>query len=152
VPIPDRYEELPDWVATHLAGRLVLHPRALRGVKDAVYEDVHLVYEGLLLLAKQYREMQLGFDGAKQRFEVELGRLELKCSGSISKERAGEQGDTYFIRYPSSASPRKFLDLHLTKSNSREPRFGLRIYFFWDDETQQVVVGWLPSHLDTRIT
>jgi hypothetical protein len=152
VPIPDSYEELPDWVATHLTGRLVLHSRALRGVKEAVYEDVELVYRGLLLLAKQFRDTQLGFDGAIDKFEAELGRLELKCTGSISRERAGEQGETYFVRHPTSASPRVFLDQHLTKSNSREARYALRIYFFWDGDTQQVVVGWLPSHLDNRMT
>lgn len=33
IPIPETYDELPQWVETHLAERLVLHPRAKRGLK-----------------------------------------------------------------------------------------------------------------------
>lgn len=63
--------------------------------------------------------------------------------------RAGEEGDTYFVRY---AGRRMELDRHLKKGNSREPRRCFRLYFFWENDEQQVVVGWMPSHLDTRIT
>ena len=44
------------------------------------------------------------------------------------------------------------LDRHLKGRNSRDPRLGFRLYFFWDDDTEQVVVGWLPNHLETRAT
>ena len=44
------------------------------------------------------------------------------------------------------------LDRHLKKGNSRNSRHCFRLYFFWDDEDEQVVVGWLTSHLDTRQT
>ncbi len=40
----------------------------------------------------------------------------------------------------------------LKKGISREARYCFRLYFCYDEETQQVVVGWLPSHLDTRAT
>lgn len=59
-----------------------------------------------------------------------------------------EQGDAYFVRWPYSDSPRCFLGMHLRNTgNTRDPARCLAIYFFWDPDTLQVVVGWLPSHL-----
>ena len=38
---------------------------------------------------------------------------------------------------------------HLCKGNARDPRFCMRIYFFYDENTQKVIVGHMPSHLPT---
>lgn len=35
---------------------------------------------------------------------------------------------------------------------SKDRRYCLRIYFFWDDQDQIVVIGDLPHHLDTSDT
>jgi hypothetical protein len=152
IAIPTNYDDMPEWVEVQLAGRLVFHPRALQGVKKAKYEDIGLVYKCLLLLAGEYRNMRLGLDGAKKGWEDGLGRLELRFDKSISKERAGEQGDTYFVRYPLGANQRQFLELHLRKGTTKDDRYCLGIYFFYDEDSNQVVVGSLPSHLDTRAT
>jgi hypothetical protein len=152
IPIPDSYEEMQDWVNRHLIGRLVLHTRALRGLKDAQYEDAALVYKGLLMLANEYRNQCLGRDGANESFKAKYETLGLSFARSISKERAGEQGDEYFVRFPTNSSPKQFLEWHLRKGSTKDERHCLGIYFFWNDDTQQVVVGWLPSHLDNRMT
>lgn len=152
IEIPDNYEDLEHWVAQHLVGRLVLHSRSLRGLKHACFEDVPLVYRSLLLLANEYRNQCLGRDGAKAAFEKKLADDGLRIDRSISKERAGEQGDEYFVRFPTSASPKRFLEWHLRKGTTKDDRYCMGIYFFWDEDTSQVVVGWLPSHLDNRMT
>ena len=152
ISIPDSYDEMQDWVNRHLLGRLVLHSRALRALKDAIYEDVTLVYKGLALLANEYRNQCLGRNDANEKFKARCDEFGLSFSRSISKERAGEQGDTYFVRFPTPSSPRQFLEWHLRKGSAKDDRLCLGIYFCWDDETQQVVVGWLPSHLSNRMT
>ncbi len=152
ISIPSSYEEMSDWVDEHLTGRLVLHSRASRGIKDAKYEDVELVYKSLLLLANEYRDRCLGHHGAKERFEEMYRSLNLDYDRSISKTRANEQGDQYFVRFPASSASKRFLEWHLRKGTTKDNRYCLGIYFFWDQETQQVVVGWLPSHLDNRMT
>ncbi len=53
IPIPDNYSVMEPWCQHHLEGRLMLHPRAVRELKDAQYRDVELVYESLLLLGNQ---------------------------------------------------------------------------------------------------
>lgn len=152
IEIPQDYEDLPEWVSRNLAGRLTLLPRAIRAVRDARYENSELVYRSLLLLANEYRNMKLGYDGAKKTFDRRTCDLELRCSPSISRERAGEKGDTYFVKYPIHTTNRRFLEQHVRKGKAKDDLYCMAIYFFWDDETQQVVVGWLPSHLDNRLT
>jgi len=152
IEIPQSYDDLPDWVSTNLSGRLVLHPRAIRAVQDARYEKVELVYRVLLLLAQEYRDKKLGRDGAQDAFDTQRKNLKVEDSPSISRERAGEEGDTYFVQYPNHTTSKCFLERHICKGTTRDDRYCLRVYFFWDNDTGQVVVGWLPSHLENRLT
>jgi len=148
--IPDNYDDMPEWVEEHFTGRLVLHPRAIQGIKKAKYNDILLVYQCLILLAREYRNMRLGYDDAKQEWEDELARRKLRYDPSITGSRAGEQGETYFVCHPPGSNRRRALERHLCKGSTKDDQYCLRIYFFWDDDSSQVVVGWLPSHLDTR--
>ncbi len=152
IPIPDSYDELPRWVEQNLVGRLLLHPRAKRGLRTADYEEVQLVYRSLLLLANEYRATQRGEERARQALDARITELGLHLSRSIAPGRAGQQGDEYFLKYPLGTDKTSFLELHLRKGNSKKTQYCLAIYFFWDEQTEQVVVGWLPSHLDNRMT
>lgn len=150
ISIPSGYEGMAEWVETNLAGRLVFHPRAQRALADAQFDDPPLVYRSLILLAGHYRDMKRGIAGSKMAFERELSNLGLRYGHSISKERAGEQSEHYFIQY---AGQRHFIDSHLRKNgNTRAPRRCLAIYFFWHDESEQIVVCSLPGHLPNAIS
>jgi len=149
IVIPDELDDLQEWVQRNLSGRLSLHPRAVRAAKKSPYEDVPLVYRSLLLLADEYREMRLN-RLQKEDFEARLTEMGLEFERSITRERAGEQGDTYFVEYPAGSGRKAFLEYHLRKGTTKDDRYSLRIYFFWDAEEQQVVVGSLPGHLETR--
>ena len=152
IPIPETYEGMTDWVDRHLAGRLVFLPRAARALKDAVYHDAPLVYRGLLLLANEYRNMRLGFEGEKERFEARCGELALRFGGSMTEVAAGQYESEYYVDYPVGSGLRQMLDFHLRKGNSRDDRLCLGIYFFWDEQARLVAVGSLPAHLRTRAT
>lgn len=149
VELPASYDEMNAWVEEHLAGRLTLHTRALRGLKEAAFEDVALVGRALLLLADAYRGTQTGWPGADRVFEAGLKELGLRYSRSIARHRAGEEGDTYFVSY---RGEEHFLEWHLRKGSGKDARRCLGIYFFWHTASEQVVVGWLTSHLDNRMT
>jgi hypothetical protein len=150
--LPSEYDEFPEWVASQFAGRLVFHPRALRGLKDGAYDDVDLVGRTLLLLANEFRDRERGIPGADREFDQRYKELGLRFGRSIAPERAGEEGDTYFVRYPVGGADNRFLEWHLRKGSDKDQRYCLAIYFFWDEDTHQVVVGWLPSHLENRMT
>ncbi len=147
---PTTYEEMPDWVDDRLAGRLSLHQRARRTLKKAVYNDVDLVYNCLLLLAREYRDMKMGINRAKEEFERKCGELEVHIGGSITRTRAGEEGETYFVKYPPGSDQKRFIDLHLRKGTTKDDQLCLAIYFFYDKDKEEVVVCSLPAHLGNR--
>ena len=103
-------------------------------------------------MAGPYRDMRRGIL-SKADFDEQLrSPHNFGIERSISETRAGEQGDTYFVTYPVGARNTHLLEWYLTYGNSYEARYCLRIYFFWDKTEEVVVIGWLPSHLDNRLT
>jgi hypothetical protein len=146
---PNNYQEIPLWIQSEFAGRLQLCGKALRGLREAKYEDIELVCDLIELLATSYVNSKRGAESAWHRFEDEITRWGVEFSKSISGSRAGEQGDEYFITH---RNRKRFLEWHLKKGNSRDPRRDLRIYFFWDEEDEEVVLGYLTGHLDNRLT
>ena len=151
IVLPDNYRDMGDWVRQNLAGRLILLPRAERAAAKADYSEASMVYRALLILANEYRNSRMG-TGTDEEFRSALAKFGMDFSGSIDKSRAGEEGDAYYVNYPLGTDRREFLQYHIERGNSREARYCMRIYFFWDSETSQVVVGWLPSHLSNRIS
>lgn len=151
IPIPNNYKVMGEWVKEHLAGRLVLLPRAERAASKAEYTEVVMVYRALLILANEYRDSRMG-TGTDKAFRDALAQHGMDFSGSIDRSRAGQEGEAYYINYPIGTTQRVFLQFHLERGNRHENRYCMRIYFFWDEDTNQVVVGWLPSHLSNRIS
>lgn len=150
VPIPGTLEGFEVWSQNHLAGAVELHNRAYHGVKKSEYEDPSLLYRALLLLRNYYVPMrQRGGDELIKAYKLALDHLHLDESQTFGGSGWGEEGETYFVNY---GGRRRLLERHLKKGASRESRRCFRLYFFWDDEAQNVVVGWLPSHLDSRMT
>jgi hypothetical protein len=150
IPIPESLDDLQAWAEKYLTGIVELHNRAFQGIKRSQYQDESFLYQALLLLRNYHVPMRRNpSDEAKRAYEEECKRLGLEESGTISKERVGEQGETYLVKY---AGKKRLLDRHLKKGASKDQRNCFRLYFFWDDDSEQAVVGWLPSHLDTRET
>lgn len=144
-PDPTEYAQIKSWVAESFSGQLRLTPRADKGLRSAVYEKIEDVVAGLRLLADPYRRMKTGtFDPLE--FEQQCRALGFEETRSVSRITAGQKGDAYFVTY---AGKKCFLDRHLKKGTSKDPRYCLRIYFFWDAEAEMVVVGSLPEHLST---
>ncbi len=148
--IPDAFDDLERWAARHLAGKVTLTGRAIRAAKDSPFEDARLAYRALLILRDRYVPMRRegGLD-LKEAYRKALEKEALQEQPTFAGTRSGEHGDVYFVRH---RGRRRELDLHLKGSDSRDPRFGFRLYFFWDNENEEVVVGSLPNHLKTRIT
>lgn len=148
--IPSDLDDVQAWCEANLGGAVSIMSRAYRGLKDSEFEDVGLIYRSLLMLRDAYVPMKRhGGQAMMEVFHKACGELGLTEEPTGSRTRAGEEGDEYFIRI---RGRRRYLDRHLKKGASREARLCFRLYFTWDDEDEQVVVGWLPSHLDTRIS
>ena len=76
-----------------------LHARALRGLRDAVFDDIGMVCKLLELLAIDYVDSKRGDREAWRRFEDGIRALGADISKSISETRVGEQGEEYYVRY-----------------------------------------------------
>ncbi|MCS6879060.1 MAG: hypothetical protein RMK73_13915 [Geminicoccaceae bacterium] len=145
VPALSRYAELASWAERHLAGRLVLLPRAIREARDGLFEDVALVGRALLYLAGPYRRMRIEGGEAARRANAE-------ALAELGIENSAVGGD--LERFPERfrvvwRGQNRLLDFHVKKGNARDPRRCLRIYYFWDEQEALVVVGSLPGHIRT---
>ncbi|NKA33297.1 hypothetical protein ACQVRY_13860 [Ralstonia pseudosolanacearum] len=148
VPIPQKLDGFESWCNEHLAGTVYMAPRAYQGARKGQFEEIPLIYKALLLLKEHYVPMRIfGGDAEKNAYDQAL------CSFHLEEGHTGDAAkfneDQYTVQY---AGRRRVLDHHLKTGNSHDPRYCFRLYFFWDDEDQVVVVGWLPSHLDTKAT
>ena len=151
--IPESYDELKDWADRSLPGRVIITPRAQRDTKDGNFKDVSLVYRCLQILGNEYWRMRTQGGGeAAAACENALKQLGVKNERTGKEQLLREQDDTFLV--PWGPGGRKhLLEWHLKNGgNTRDPARCLRIYYFWDDDTQQVVVGSLPGHLHTRAT
>jgi hypothetical protein len=95
-------DELESWcLSEHLRGRLLVLPRAIDEAKRSQFEDVPLVYRSINLLAREYWDLRVsGGLERKHRWHAGLEALGLSVAPSISKSRAGEQKNAYFVNYP----------------------------------------------------
>jgi len=142
-----KLREIAEWAALH-SDRIVILPRAISAARKSEFQEPELVFSALDILASDYAAAKKGIgprDAAKNR----LAAMNMEIGGSVDPSVAGSAGDDYFVHW---RGRRRFLDQHLKKGTSRDPRYTLRIYFTWDEELQKPVVGWLPSHLDNSRT
>lgn len=148
--IPETLEDFEDWCGRELSDAVVVLNRAYRGAKKSDYEDIELIYDAMLLLRDYYVPMRRNGGGElRDLFDAKARALGIELSRSFHGTGYGEHDNEYTVDY---GGRKRLLDLHLKKGTAREPRHCFRLYFFWDDEEEQVVVGWLPSHLTTRAT
>ena len=143
---PDNWDELEQWCEEHLAGRLVLTSKALHHARRSRFLDVSFAYRVLWFLAEHYVPARC--DGGED-FKTGLGEMGLEVSpvGRSALERSSK--DTYSTDYKGE---RVALDWHVKGSNSRDPRYGFRIYFHWDAKERCMVIGSLPEHLDNHLS
>jgi hypothetical protein len=147
-PIPDTLDVLGDWCQEHLVGTVDVTNRALQAARKSDFVDIPFIYKSLLLLRDHYVPMRVeGTQERRESFDRALEELQLEesATGDAIKYAA----DQYSVQYGSARRP---LDRHLKGRNARDRRFGFRLYFFWEEESEVAVVGWLPSHLDNRLT
>lgn len=152
---PKSYYEISEWVAANFADKLFLHSRAARNLKSATFERVELVCAALRLLAEAYWPLKMATDDTRAELARawEHGMRELGIDYSptgMAESRMGEFRDAYTIDYQLGQSSRQVMGPHLRYGSNKDNRYCMRVYFLWDDERDLIVIGHLPSHLDTR--
>jgi hypothetical protein len=144
------YDEIALWANTELAPDVVVTAKAVRETeKTANFHDIVLFQEALLLLKNYYAPMRKNptdqrlyrqFRDACKRFPIEETQV-LK-----NLKDADKLDPRYFVMYKGK---RRLCERHLKyRANDWNPTTSFRIYFFWDEATQKVVIGHMPTHLD----
>lgn len=138
-PLPLEWGDFVDWLGKTYPDRVLLTPSARRMLKSPDYENVELVARSIAWLATEHHETRVKGGGSLRDVAVESGIINASCGG-----------DTY----PTDWKGRRYdVDWHIkTNSNSRDPKRCLRIYYFWEAETQQTIIDHMPSHRRTGMT
>lgn len=135
--LPESWPDFVEWADIELAGKLTLTPRARRMVKEPEFEDARLAAECLVWLANEARQSLIG--------KSDLLLSDAPVADGVKNAHCG--GDAFDLKW----QDRTFTaDWHIKNGgNTRDPKRCLRIYWFWDDSTQQVVVAEMPAHRKT---
>lgn len=137
--LPESWTDFADWCDEALAGRLALTPSARRSLKAPAFGDPATAARCLLWLATICRDRRLNGGGSLRDELVQPGIRNCLCGG-----------DAYDVSWqgrPYTA------DWHIKNGgNTRDPAHCLRIYYFWDDASQQIVVSDMPAHRVTAAT
>ena len=139
VPFPTTWRDFATWCDEFLKGRLVLAPPARRALSDAQFQDVGLAARSLMWLAGDYRLGRL--EGGNPQLHGSISDVD----GTIFNAPCG--GDSFKFRWEGA---NRQVEWHVKRgANTRDPRRCLRIYYFWDRTSQQVVVASMPGHRKT---
>lgn len=139
VELPESWDRFADWCDEVLSGRVMLSSRARRETKSADFDDPQAAARGLLWLANEYRDSRI--NGA-------VGDLRKPIADGIHNDRCG--ADSFDFAWNGRQEP---VEWHIKNGgNTRDPQRCLRIYYFWDEESQIVIVASMPAHVRTGAT
>lgn len=138
-PLPQEWSEFTDWLDQTYPDKVLLTPAARRMARSPEFVDVVLVARSISWLATVQHDRRVNGGGSLRDVQIENGILNSPCGG-----------DTYAADFKGR---RYDVDWHVkTGGNVRDPKRCLRIYYFWEPETQQTVIDHLPSHRRTSAT
>jgi hypothetical protein len=137
IQLPDNWNDFANWCDINLAGRVILTPQSRRGLRSPLFGDIELAAKCLLWLANDYRVFKLSSEtGTLRDVVIAPGVVNAHCGTDVFK-----------IDWQSSSHD---VEWHIKKGgNTRDPARCLRIYYFWDESSQQVVIASMPAHRRT---
>lgn len=139
VKLPEDWNGFADWCDDVLSGRVTLSSKARREVKSASFDEPQTAARCLLWLANEYRDSRLNGSTGDLRKPLESG---------IQNDRVG--GDCFEFKWNDRNVP---VEWHIKNGgNTHDPRRCLRIYYFWDEDSQTVVIATMPAHIRTGAT
>ena len=148
---PSKTEDIPEWVEKQFAGKLIFHNRAIGEIKKTPTgkTDMSLVCDAINYLANEYRDERLGLiskDESNNICSDKYNRsFEVTPVGEKSIEMYTKEYKVKYRKNQNVKSKEVLLDQHLKVGKGNKDN--LRIYFFYDEEKDLIVVGSLPKHL-----
>lgn len=143
---PSEYPAVAKWAEQQFSGKLLLLPQAVKSLERGCYFSLELVCRGLELLANEYRDAQMSNDSTPLTAVCKKHGLTIRRASGKAKI---SQDSNWYVNYPEGNDVRRFLEYKIERGFGKSPRHVLRIYFFYDSDNSLVVVGHLPSQLES---
>ena len=138
-PFPTTWNAFSDWCTQNLVGQVQLSGRALRETTAPKFKDVQTATRCLCWLAEDYRD---------QRMKGGEGDLRVQIEPGIYNDRCGADSFQFLWK-----GEHRDVEWHIKNGgNTRDPSRCLRIYYFWDNESQQIIIASMPDHRRTAAT
>jgi hypothetical protein len=133
---PVDWDSFSSWCETNFSGRLALSPSARKGLKKPDFEDVALTAKCIGWLASDARDRFMNGGGTIANITIFDGVLNAPCGS-----------DEYDFDFQGR---RLQASWHVKNGgNTRQPERCLRIYYAFDDVSQQIIVSDMPAHKRT---
>ena len=137
--IPDSWDGFAEWCDQNFVGRCVLAPAARRGIRKPAFLDVALAGRCLRWLASTCRDRRINGGGSLANIPIEEGVENAPCGA-----------DSFNFDFHGR---RLQADWHVKSGgNTHDPVRCLRIYYAFDEMTQQIVIAEMPAHRRTGAT
>jgi len=139
IPDPGSWDDFSDWVDSSFAGRLVLTSLARKKLKKPEFKNYALAAEALKWLATECRHIRTIGGQSLSNIKISDNLYNAPCgTDEFEFEHRG----------------RKILvDWHIKNGgNTRDPSRCLRIYYFYDETTQEIIIVDMPAHRKSSAT
>lgn len=152
IEYPDNWDDLETWVELYGQDRLVLHPKAAKAARESPFKDIPLAYKAFDYLVRYYIPMRTRSSDDNETYERSkqaLAELGLEESDVGTADEIKRYKHEYKRLYNGKEVT---LDRHLKRGVGFGGDFQFRLYFYYDDAEEKVLVGHLPTHLTNRLS
>lgn len=145
--LPSTIDEIGPWAEACFGNTMTILPRALKALRKSFHPDPERLAESLKVLATLRYRSFIGDRNAFGQMERSLKHLKMRDSFSNAERLKGRTGEDYLVQYDGR---RMLLDRHFASNSSgfNDPRL-VRIYYTFDRTLGKIIVGWMPTHLQT---
>lgn len=145
---PNDIDSFIKWVEDNFSEDILLLQRAKEELKKTNNVNIALMCDAIEVLSNAYKRWRLSL------ISEEDFRCGCKSTGSVLFDIT-PTGNASILKYPKKykvpydkcqdINGKRALDMHL--KTGVDAKFLIRIYFFWDEESEKVVIGSMPDHL-----
>ena len=133
------------------AATTLLAPKAIRETeKNTEFEDIALFSNALLMLKDLFVPMKRS-PGKERRdaYEARLEELSLTYLPCFGQKGTIKRFPEYRVDYQGEQF---WCENHIKFGTGWDPRNRFRIYYYWHEEDQLLIIGHMPNHLDNMLT
>lgn len=124
-------------------------PRSVQRDVEDHFEDPASAYNALEWIATTFHHAKTGQQSCSDFDKSCRGASEFSYSAHQSETTMGQYPEDYTMQWNGE---KRILKRHVGKGAGKDPRYTIRIAFFFDEELEVVVVGYIGQHQRTPAT